>query len=388
MHPILAGAEFCRLLPGLPELGIYKRLLAECPASARPVVPRVVGRFVRAMQEGLSEDESLWGEWLAFRKSRGADDPGVRISLIVLILDRHEARHHLDFWSTPLGWRYPRFVEAQYLRASQLAGAAVGTEAFQRAWDGLRTAFQRDALLFGNVPRFDSNVWSGRPTFERDLPFGIVRVSPHARNNTLALSTIEAPGDKERAISLNAVLEMRAIIETTGHMSGRLRAAGASAAAVTDAVALLVDETVNTARDDYWTLLRTMLPARDLTEAADRLTGDGTARSRLMIGSWFALHMDLEANGAPAFFPALRLLLIRLFQQATTGSVRAWRARRFRRISASFNANSPPKRLVRTTWRRVAGRTVLRVPGAGMRAAIDWSSSGAGNVRRVGIRYR
>ena len=82
------------------------------------------------------------------------------------------------------------------------------------------------------------------------------------------------------------------------------------------------------------------------------------------------------------------LLLIRLFQHATTGSVRAWRARRFRRISASFHANSPPKRLVRTTWRRVAGRTVLRVPGAGMRAAIDWSSSGAGNVRRVGIRYR
>ena len=111
----------------------------------------------------------------------------------------------------------------------------------------------------------------------------------------------------------------------------------------------------------------------------------------------FPAFADLQAKGVwepgagrrvTLFGLRSRHLLIRLFQQATTGSVRAWRARRFRRISASFNANSPPKRLVRTTWRRVAGRTVLRVPGAGMRAAIDWSSSGAGNVRRVGIRYR
>ena len=110
-----------------------------------------------------------------------------------------------------------------------------------------------------------------------------------------------------------------------------------------------------------------------------RRAGEERAR-RVPVGCG-TRRRDLACHGP-------RHLLIRLFQHATTGSVRAWRARRFRRISASFHANSPPKRLVRTPWRRVAGRTVLRVPGAGMRAAIDWSSSGAGNVRRVGIRYR
>ncbi len=65
-----------------------------------------------------------------------------------------------------------------------------------------------------------------------------------------------------------------------------------------------------------------------------------------------------------------RLVLIRLFQQATTGSVSAWRARRFRRISGSFSGNLRPTRPVRTTWRRAAGRTALCVPGAGTRAAI------------------
>ncbi len=64
------------------------------------------------------------------------------------------------------------------------------------------------------------------------------------------------------------------------------------------------------------------------------------------------------------------LVLIRLFQQATTGSVSAWRARRFRRISGSFSGNLRPPRPVRTTWRRAAGRTALCVPGAGTRAAI------------------
>ena len=64
------------------------------------------------------------------------------------------------------------------------------------------------------------------------------------------------------------------------------------------------------------------------------------------------------------------LLLIRLFQQATICSVGAWRAHRFPRICGNSSANSRPRRPVRTTWLRVAGRTGSCDFAAGTRAAI------------------
>ena len=69
-------------------------------------------------------------------------------------------------------------------------------------------------------------------------------------------------------------------------------------------------------------------------------------------------------------WPLVGIVLIRLFQQATICSVRAWRVLRFRRICVNSSVSSPVRRPVRPTWQRVAGRTGSRVPGAGTRAAI------------------
>ena len=65
-----------------------------------------------------------------------------------------------------------------------------------------------------------------------------------------------------------------------------------------------------------------------------------------------------------------RLLLIRLFQHATTCSVGTCRALVFRGIWASFSVSSPPMRPVRSTWWHVAGRTDSSARGADMAAPI------------------
>src|SRR5665213_1422233 len=57
-------------------------------------------------------------------------------------------------------------------------------------------------------------------------------------------------------------------------------------------------------------------------------------------------------------------MLIRLFQQATSGSVDECLARRFRRRYASFSRSLPVMRLARLTWRPAAGRTASCAPGA------------------------
>ena len=81
------------------------------------------------------------------------------------------------------------------------------------------------------------------------------------------------------------------------------------------------------------------------------------------------------------------LLLIRLFQHATICSVGACRARRFRRICATFSVNSLPKRPASGIWLRVAGRRVSDARAVDTGVRTPWRS-GAGNVPNVGIRYR
>jgi hypothetical protein len=81
-----------------------------------------------------------------------------------------------------------------------------------------------------------------------------------------------------------------------------------------------------------------------------------------------------------------RLMLIRLFQQTTSGSVDECRVRRFRRRYVSFSRSLPAMRLARRTWRTAAGRTASCAPGAEIGAPMSWSNSGVGNVSVVGIK--
>jgi len=55
--------------------------------------------------------------------------------------------------------------------------------------------------------------------------------------------------------------------------------------------------------------------------------------------------------------PVNSFLLIRLFQPATSCSVRVWRARHFRRICANFSVNSQQRTPANSISLRAAGRT-------------------------------
>ena len=57
------------------------------------------------------------------------------------------------------------------------------------------------------------------------------------------------------------------------------------------------------------------------------------------------------------------LMLIRLFQQYTTYSVRAWRGRRFPVVCENSSDSSPAKRPVSSIWPPVVGLMDLSVRG-------------------------
>jgi hypothetical protein len=59
------------------------------------------------------------------------------------------------------------------------------------------------------------------------------------------------------------------------------------------------------------------------------------------------------------------LMLIRLFQQDTTYSVRAWRGLRFPVVCENSSGSSPAKRFVRSIWPPVVGLMDLSVRGVG-----------------------
>jgi len=60
-----------------------------------------------------------------------------------------------------------------------------------------------------------------------------------------------------------------------------------------------------------------------------------------------------------------RLMLIRLFQQGTTYSVRAWHGLRFPVVFVNSSGSSPAKRPVRSIWPTVVGLMDLSVRGVG-----------------------
>jgi hypothetical protein len=74
------------------------------------------------------------------------------------------------------------------------------------------------------------------------------------------------------------------------------------------------------------------------------------------------------------------LLLIRLFQQTTMGSVERCRDRPSPRASGSFKRISPATKPARTTWPRVGGRTGSLALGAGMGGRTLWSAGVGGNA--------
>jgi hypothetical protein len=285
---VLEGVDYEPLLASWPETDIDQQLLDNAPPAARYILRRAYRDF----KTGYLEDEKLWDEWLALLEAFGPDDEGVRIGLLGLTFLRHEARHHLDFYSTPLGWVYPSLVAGYYFRLSQLTRLNSASPEAQELIRRLVRFRRVQDVLAGNVPRVSKNLWHENPISEKITKLGIFRYRHDKADPQIAIATLQPLGGLERAISVNSILEARAIIETSGYMAGRLRAAGASQPKIISAVELLLRLTVQIARDDYWGLLNIGLAAVDLKDAAVKLIEKGPPCGRLMIATWFALHVE------------------------------------------------------------------------------------------------
>ena len=79
-------------------------------------------------------------------------------------------------------------------------------------------------------------------------------------------------------------------------------------------------------------------------------------------------------------------MLIRLFQQATSGSADECRARRFRRRYASFSRSLPAMRLAGLPGGLPLAGRLRAPPGAGIGAPMSWSNSGVGTVPVAGTK--
>ena len=303
---LLEGIDYEPLLASWPETSFDQQLLNSAPVEARYVLKQAFAHY----HAGHTEDVKAWDEWLALFEDAafGPNNEGVRVSLLGLLFLRHEARHHLDFYSTPLGWFFPSLVAGQYSRLRQLSNAQPNSPEARDLIRRLARSLRILNYVAGNIPRLDEKRWYEEPLSEKTTKLGIFRFRRDRTDPQIALASIQPLGAAERALSVNSILEARAIIETSGHVTGRLRAAGASREQIVSAVELLLRLSVHIARDDYWALLNVGLPATKLTDAAAKLVDGGPQYTRLMLATWFALHIQIPTNkdlGIPSS-PTLR----------------------------------------------------------------------------------
>jgi len=301
-----AGVDYEPLLAAWPETSFDDQLLADAPVEARHILKKAYAIY----KTGYSEDEYVWADWLALFEELGEQNQGVQVGLLGLLFLRHEARHHLDYYSTPLGWFFPSLVAGQYFRLRQFVQTREGTPEEDDIVRRLDRFFRAQDLIVGNVPRLEKKLWRDVPLTERQTKLGIFRYRVDRTDPGLAIATVEPTGGPERELSVSSILEARAVIETSGYMAGRLRAAEATDRQIVAAIKLLLSLCIQMARDDYWVLLNVGLPAVGLDEAAKVLAGRGPRCARLMLATWFGLHMELPAQEIEvAAHPPLRLLL-------------------------------------------------------------------------------
>jgi hypothetical protein len=304
---LLDGVDYEPPLASWPETDFDEKLLINAPVEARYILKKAHHYY----QSGYDEGQDVWEDWLELFESYGKHNEGVQVGLLGLSFLRHEARHHLDFYCTPLGWYFPSVIAGQYLRLWQLAHTQPGSPAAEELTGRLARSRRMRVLLFGNVPRLDKNVWHETPLIERKTKLGVFRFRRDRKDPQLTVASIEPMGGTERALSVNSILETRAIIETSLYLAGRLRSVGGSEDQIVSAIELLLSLSVRIARDDYWVLLNVGLPAVNLNDAAKVLTGTGLQCTWLMLATWFALHIQIPDKDKDILWPSnpsLRLI--------------------------------------------------------------------------------
>src|SRR5262244_2615799 len=102
-----------------------------------------------------------------------------------------------------------------------------------------------------------------------------------------------------------------------------------------------------------------------ITQEKDYMWEEGIDLKLLIIGATPSIQGLIAGSIQFTVAGTSALMLIRLFQQNTTYSVRMWRGLRFHIVCANSSDSSLAKRPVRSIWPSVAGLTDLSVRGAG-----------------------
>jgi hypothetical protein len=304
-HQLLGGVEYDPLLGSWPDPDFDQKLVELAPPAARLVLKKAYTH----MLEGFGPPPQVWDDWLVMLESFGPDDPGVQTGLMGLVFLSHETRHHLDVYATPLGWGLVSWLGGEYLLLRMLT-EATSEAATEELVGRLRRHSLAGESLFGNVPRLRRADLEQPPVGERQWPLGTVRVRRPASNPLGQITTIQVPGCPEKALSTSALLEARAVLETAGNAAGKLLAADASRESAVQAVELMLRLGVDQARDDYWALINAGLPAENFGDAARAVVSDPARKTRLMLASWFGLHVAHTSLGKPdaVWAPAFRTL--------------------------------------------------------------------------------
>ena len=132
-------------------------------------------------------------------------------------------------------------------------------------------------------------------------------------------------------------------------------------------------------------------PNRCILPSVNRLIATSSAEMIRLKHNRIGHRYSARLNGRPYDTAKSRhFLLIRLFQQTTSCSVGACRARHFQRICANSRRSSAVKRLAGNTWKPAAGRRVLRAHAAETEALMNRNRRrrGAGSVPVAGTRFR
>lgn len=285
LHRFFSTAKYDSLLATWPSTAIETRLVEESPPSAQTILK--LGLYEQ-VEEQVTPGPDTWGLWLHLFRAEGGSD-AVQVALSGLLFVQHELRHHIDIYSTTLGSTQVVQLYGEYQQLQGLLESEAGSTEARRWITRLRSSQAKRRHLLGLVADFDPQVWEEQPAYEHAFLAGTVRQRRSRTDPTDAIITLSLPDGSERALSLSALLEMRAFIETAGHLHVVLHAAGATLEERQEAVALLAGTGIDTTRDDYWGVLSALssqTTARRMAEQFAEFADRGYA------AGWFALHVD------------------------------------------------------------------------------------------------
>jgi hypothetical protein len=104
-----------------------------------------------ALEGGGRPGLDAWEKWLHMFRAAGPDDNAVQVTLAGLLYQSHELRHHVDYFSTPLGANLVLALVQEYGYINQLATAPLGSAKFDEIVQRLRKHDDIRRTTYGRV---------------------------------------------------------------------------------------------------------------------------------------------------------------------------------------------------------------------------------------------